>query len=241
MPLSFTLAIAKAARNGILIKGGQAVENLSNIKFFITDKTGTLTKGKPKIVKLQIIGQISEKNILQILSNLSNDSIHPVSKAINKYCEEKNIKAQAINEFNEIPGEGVSGEIEGKKMLLGRIAFLKEKGIIIGGDEENEIKENINSGRQVVGLSEDQKLIALLFLTDEIKHNAANVVSFTKKIGVKKWIMLTGDNENAARNVAKQVNIDIYESNLKPEDKINFIKDFKLKENGTFAMVGGRS
>jgi Zn2+/Cd2+-exporting ATPase len=238
VPLGFTIGIATAARHGILIKGGEALERLSKIKFFITDKTGTLTKGKPKVMNIKIYGNYDEENVLQKLADLSDDSTHPMSKAIVRYCEEKNIHPKEINKFNEIPGEGVFGEIDGHEFFVGRTHFLKNQNISFVEKENQEIEDEKKQGYAVVGLSRDKKLIAIISLADEVKHNALDVVNKTKKLGVLKWVMLTGDNEKVAQKVAMSSGIDEFKANLKPEDKINFLKDFKTREKRVVAMMG---
>jgi Cd2+/Zn2+-exporting ATPase len=238
VPLGFTMAISTAAKRGVLIKGGDVVENLAKVSNFISDKTGTLTRGKPKVRQVELMSKISEGDFLQLLASISVDSQHPISQAIIKFCQEKNISPQEVENFSEIPGEGVTAKINGAKILVGRIAYLREQNVEVSSAELQKMEEIMNKGFGVVGLSMDKKIIGVLAIEDEIRKAAPVIIRETKRMGVKKWMILTGDNEKVAAKVAREVGADEYHANLKPVDKITFIREFKKKNNGILAMMG---
>lgn len=239
VPLCFTMVIFSSARRGVLIKGGEAVENLAKIKTFITDKTGTLTRGKPRISEIKNFGHVAEADLLKIFLSLSSNSKHPVSLAVTKYLADRHIKLENVEEFSEIPGEGVSGKINGKKIFLGRIPFLQENGVVITHEEEKKIEEIKNSGRGIIGAGEARDLLGIAAVEDEIRKNAHLMINETKMLGIKKWIILTGDNEKVAAKVGTQVGADETHANVSPMQKVEFIKKFKLKHHqDTLAMIG---
>lgn len=239
VPLCFTMVIFSAAKRGVLIKGGEAVENLAKIKTFITDKTGTLTRGKPRISEIKNFGHVSQEELLKIFLSLSSDSKHPVSQAVTKYLADQHINLENVEEFSEIPGEGVSGKINGKKIFLGRIPFLQENGVVFTHEEEKEIEKIKNSGRGIIGAGNRADLLGIAAVEDEIRKSAHLMINETKMLGIKKWIILTGDNEKVAAKVAKEVGADETHANVSPMQKVEFIKKLKLKHSkSTLAMIG---
>lgn len=239
VPLCFTMVIFSAARHGVLIKGGDAVENLAKISVFITDKTGTLTRGKPKVTQIKNFGHVDEHEFLEIIASVSSDSKHPISKAITKFCEEKQIKVLDIEDFTEVPGEGVSAKFKGKQVFFGRIGFLKENGARLTVREEKDVSEIIKHGYGVIGVSSSSDLLGVVAIEDEVRKSAREMIYATKMLGIKKWIILTGDNEFVAKKVASEVNADETYFDMKPDEKVEFIKKLKKQNiNQGIAMIG---
>jgi len=238
IPLSFTMAIARAARRGVLIKGADIVENLAKIKYFVSDKTGTLTTGRPKIKKT-IVFNGGEEEFLRHFGLAEINSCHPTSVAIIKYLKEKNIEIIAPDEFHETPGDGIEVIKNGQKFLAGKIDFLQKNGVKISAEQLGAIKEQENNGYSVTSLGlADGEFLGLMALEDEVRPMAAAFIAQTKNLGVKSWIILTGDNERVAAKVAKELQIKHYQANLKPQDKLACIENFKKENSGILAMVG---
>lgn len=238
IPLAFTTAIAWAARQGILIKGASVVEGLSKIKYFMTDKTGTLTFGKPKIKELVIFSNDSKKEIMQLFGTAEINSHHPSSQAVIRYLKEKDILISAPDEFNEFPGDGISIVKNGKTFSVGKVRWLKEKGVAFGQSQLEKIDLIEKNGLSITALADGKKLLAVAVLEDELRPFAKSLVKSTRKLGVARWVMLTGDNKKAAALVANELGIKAYQAELRPETKLAYIKEFKQENNGTLAMIG---
>lgn len=237
IPLSFTMAISWAAQRGILIKGGEVIEKLPKIKFFLTDKTGTLTYGKPRIKKMDVLSG-SGKEFLELFGTAEINSHHPTSTAIINYLKEKNTNIAAPDEFNEIPGEGIEVVKNGRKILAGKIDWLKKNGIEISPGQLEQTEKIKKQGFSITALASDGKLLGLAVTEDGIRPYAKDLVKATKSLGVQSWVMLTGDNERVAARVAKELGIKSFQANLKPDSKLDYIKNFKKENQGVLAMAG---
>jgi len=237
IPLGFTVAISKAARHGILIKGATVMEKLRGIKVFVTDKTGTLTRGITSVTGVVTFGGTDEQKLLEAAGICAAGSKHPVAQAIKKYLKERKAAIISPDEVHEKPGFGLSAKKNGHVYFQGKATYLVEEGVSISTEEDIQIKEFQKKGESVTVFAIDGKLAGLISFEDQIRPHAKNVIAETKELGVKSWYMLTGDNEFVAERVGKLVGVDKYFSNLKPEDKLEKLKEFK-KESGMIAMVG---
>jgi Cd2+/Zn2+-exporting ATPase len=239
IPLAFTVAVSTAAKNGILIKSSDVLERLPKIDTFITDKTGTLTSAKPKIVKIETFGRHTQKDVLHSLVAAEVNSSHPIARPIVEYAKRQNISAPAITEFKETPGDGIEIKHQKRNIIAGKYDFLKDRGVKIGEVEKQTIHQYLHDGYSIVALGIDKKLSAIVVFEDELKPSTRGVIKATKAIGVKNWIMLTGDNEIVAKKVAHYTGIDSYRSQLMPNEKLEFVEKYK-KENKdkSIAMIG---
>lgn len=237
VPLAFTAGIVVAAKEGIIIKGADIIERLNKIDIFITDKTGTLTFGKPKIEEIFTFGGHTRKEFLELLALAEINSNHPLGKAIIKFVKEEKIKISAPDEFNEVMGEGMKVLKDGKIIFAGRPDFLKQNKIKISKTHKETIEKLKEKGRTIIALGFENKIIGFVVLRDEVRPFAKFVIEKTRKLGVKKWIMLTGDNEKIAKIVADELQMDEYKANMTPQEKLNFVRNLK-KENNFLAMIG---
>ncbi len=238
VPLAFTASIAYAARRGVVIKGSQAIENLSKLKYLITDKTGTLTKGKPKVVSVKSFSNMDEKEIISRFAVGASASSHPVSRAILEDALSKKIEAHAPEEFKEYPGQGIYFVHDKEEMLSGRVEFLENQGVKIKNEDKSFIDGEIDSGKGSVLLALNKEIVGAIFYVDEIRSDSASIIKETKALGVKEWHMLTGDNAKVAGFVAKSLDIKDFHAGLKPEGKVKFIEEFKKEHRGVVGMVG---
>lgn len=237
VPLTFTAAIARSAQHGILLKGSQVLEKLAKIKYFVTDKTGTLTKGHPRVAEITFFSR-NPKQILNYLSIASINSSHPVAKSIVEYLKDHKVQQTDPDSFTESPGEGIEAKYKGKIIISGRIEYLKSKGVHLSGAEQTEIEKQMAQGYSLSGLAVNSKLQCLVVLEDALRASAAQIVEQTRQMGVEKWIMLTGDNATVAQRVTNDVHLDGFRANLKPQDKLHFIQDFKKTHSENLAMIG---
>jgi Zn2+/Cd2+-exporting ATPase len=238
VPLSFTIAIALGAKRGIIIKGSDVIEKLSRIRAFITDKTGTLTNGKPKILEVKIIGDHTEAEVLEDLGISAINSSHPVDTAIIKYLKEKEVKILAPDECTESPGDGLVVRKGQNTIHIGKIEYLVQNKVPVSSEEQAVIDSYKNDGFSLSALAINQQLSALVIFEDEIKSVAPSVIAQTKKLGAVSWTMITGDNEKVASHVAKVVGIDHVHCNVSPEQKLLYTKEIKKETNGIVAMIG---
>ncbi len=236
IPLGFTIVISKAAKHGIVIKGAEVIEKLNKIDVFLTDKTGTLTKGDSKVVNISYFN-IEKNKFLEIAGICSINSNHPTSLTILDYLKKEKVDIIAPDEFNEMPGDGIALKKNGDKYFSGKVSFLEKNGVVLSAEQKSLIENKKNEGESIVAIGVNDRLVGFFSFEDEIRANAKHLITQTKALGIKRWIMMTGDNENVAKRVANQIGIDEYIANMKPEDKLATIKRIKHRDR-RLAMIG---
>lgn len=238
-PSAVLSGVARAARGGVLIKGGRPLEDLGSLNAIAFDKTGTLTEGKPQLTNVIPLDKISEEELLVIAVAVEKLSDHPLAEAIVKGAMEK-LKNQAIPEATNvkgITGRGVQAEVDGKKVLIGNKAlFEKDKGNI-PAELLKQVEDLEKGGHTSMLVKRDNDFIGILSLMDVPRKEAKNVLAELSLLGIKKMIMLTGDNQQVAEAVAKQIGITDAMGNLMPEDKVKAVQQLDESEK-MVAMVG---
>jgi Cd2+/Zn2+-exporting ATPase len=239
-PVSIVTAIGNAARNGVLIKGGIHLEEMGAIQAIAFDKTGTLTHGIPVVTDYWPQGGFGSDELLTIVAALENKSQHPLSSAIVKKAEQANLDYQSllVEEFTAIIGKGIKGKINGRIVFVGSPALFEE--ILTGGisnDTRDEISKLQNFGKTVMVAGNSDGIIGILAVADEVRGNAKSVIQKLHSLGIKKTVMLTGDNYGTAAAIGKQAGVAEIEAELLPQDKLTSIKKLKAKYNHV-AMVG---
>jgi heavy metal translocating P-type ATPase len=230
-PLVTISAIARAAREGILIKGGLFLEELAKVTTIVFDKTGTLTVGSPVVNKVEIVdANYSENQLVQFAAAVDRRSSHPLAKAILSYADKLKLTYGEPIDFKVIKGRGVSAKIENQSVLLGNKLYMEESKITVPTAEENFTDTAIY-------LSIENKLAGIFYISDAIREGAKEMIADLRLSGIKNIVMLTGDNPQTAKYVSNQIGITDYRANLLPEDKINIIKELQ-KDGSKVAMVG---
>jgi heavy metal translocating P-type ATPase len=230
-PLVTISAIARAAREGILVKGGLFLEELAKVTTIVFDKTGTLTIGRPVVNNVEIMDTAySEHQLVQFAATVDRRSSHPLAKAILSYADKLNLTYGEPMDFVVIKGRGVSAKVDGQSILLGNKSFMEESKIAFSNSSENFTDTAIY-------LSIENKLAGVFYISDAIREGAKEMIVGLRASGIKNIIMLTGDNPETAKHVANQIGITDFRANLLPEDKINIIKELQ-KEGTKVAMVG---
>ena len=237
IPLAFMATIGTAAKKGIIIKGASFIEGLPKVKLMIFDKTGTLTEGKPKIRQIFVFKNFSEEKFLSILGGLNAESNHPTAKAIYNFIKQKNIKISEIKQIHEEAGYGIGGLVGGKRFLAGNTKFLENHGVVFKKEEQSLIQEEKSQGRMLVALGMEDYLIGFLSLSDSIRPHAFQTIKELKKLGIERMVILTGDNEVVANEVANELEINEFQANLLPQDKVDFVKK-SLNKNYKVGMLG---
>tara|TARA_R110000868_G_scaffold255767_1_gene512366 strand:- start:279 stop:2060 length:1782 start_codon:yes stop_codon:yes gene_type:complete len=230
-PLVTIAAIARAAREGILIKGGLFLEELAKVTTIVFDKTGTLTVGSPIVNAVEIVDPVyNENQLVQIAAAVDRRSSHPLAKAILSYADKLKLTYGEPENFEVLKGRGVSAKIDGKSVLLGNQLFMEESKVPVSKSSESNTDTAIY-------LSVDNKLAGIFYISDAIREGAKEMIEGLRKSGIENIIMLTGDNPETAKHVANQIGITDFRANLLPEDKINIIKELQ-KDGSKIAMVG---
>lgn len=230
-PLVTIAAIARAAREGILIKGGLFLEELAKVTIIVFDKTGTLTVGSPTVNKVEIINDgFNENQLIQLAAAVDRRSSHPLAKAILSYADKLKIAYPEPENFEVIKGRGVSAAVEGKSILLGNKVFMEERNVPVSTKINNE-------SDTAIYLATNNKLAGIFYVSDAIREGGKEMITGLRKSGIKNIVMLTGDNPETAKHVADSIGITEFKANLLPEDKINVIKELQ-KDGSRVAMVG---
>lgn len=236
-PTAIMAGIGNASKYGMLIKGGDVVERLSKIKNIAFDKTGTLTYGKLSVVEYKsFCPKYDDEAFLKILASVEAYSEHPLGKAITSYYKENNEELLDIQNFTVNPGKGITANLGEKSILVGNLKLIKDVDINLNKDIINISEEFTKKGCTVIYLSIDNKLIGYVALSDILREEAKEVISYIKSQKINP-VMLTGDNKNSAQNIANIVGIDDIHPSLLPEDKMNIIKNLEDSKSPT-CMIG---
>lgn len=236
VPVSVVAAIANAAKNGILFKGGAYLEIAHELKAIAFDKTGTLTLGRPVVTDIIPGPGFTEKEALSLAGSIEARSEHPLAEAIvRKAKEERVLLWQSLEDFEAMAGLGVKAKLNGNFYFVGSRRLLRGKGIPLTHiqDETSHLERQ---GKTVVLLSDENTLIGIFAIADKLRIETQEAIKTLKRLGMK-VVMLTGDNEETAKAIASQAEVDEYLAQLLPEDKVAALK--RLKERfGKVAMVG---
>lgn len=233
-PLAIVISEGLCAKNGILVKKSEILENANKIDVIVFDKTGTLTYGDLRISKIINNSGYSNNSLLEIVSSLESKSTHPIASAFKSYASDNGLKSLDVSDFKNLAGIGLSGVINEKAYLIGNNKiFDKYK---LDNNMFKEEKELSLDGNSIVYVLENGKVIALIGVKDIIRDNASRVIKKLKQIN-KRMIMLTGDNEITANIIAKSIGIKEVIANVSPKDKSNKIKE--LKSKGLKVMMVG--
>ena len=233
-PVGMVSAITSATKNGVLIKGSTYVEEMKGVKAVIFDKTGTLTEGKLELSDVTVLDEsYTKEDIVKIAASLEHQSSHPIAQAIVNYATLNDIEFDEIEDFKNVPGKGIVGNIGSKQFYAANESLIEGSEFEISREEINGYSDD---GKTVVFVGNSQKVLAIITVSDKLRDNAAEVIKDLKEQGVQ-TVMLTGDNKIAARSVADKIGIDYVYSNLMPEDKLNILDTIRNKF-GDVAMVG---
>ncbi len=236
-PTAIMVGTGLGAENGILIRGGQHLENAYKVDTIILDKTGTITKGEPEVTDIITFGELAEGEALEVAARAEKNSEHPLAQAIVARARAEGMDLKDVEEFDAVPGHGIQAVVDGRQVLVGNTRLMERNGV---STEESEAeRERLEGeGKTAMILAVDGKVQALVAVADAVKETSREAIEHLKKMGLDVW-MITGDNERTARAIATQVGIkpENVLANVLPEDKAKQV--MALKERGrTAAMVG---
>lgn len=236
-PVSMVAGIGNGARNGVLVKGGEVMERLSNIDLVVFDKTGTLTKGKPEVTDVKS-WDMEENALLHIVAEAERLSEHHLGQTI--VSEAKKRKLELVEEPQDvqiIKGGGMTATVGGKYLLIGNRKLMKDHDVSLEEKVEAYATEREKAGNTAVLIAIDQKLSGIISIADQIKPEAKAAIQQLRHAGVKKAIMLTGDNRHTAQLVGDELGLDAVHAELLPQDKVTWVNQFK-EQGYRVAMVG---
>ena len=257
-PVSVVSGITSAAKNGVLIKGGNHLEAMGQVDAIALDKTGTLTKGQLTVTDVVPVAADSEVDVLHYAAALEQRSEHPIAKAVLDRAEAGVTDQPALSNFESLTGKGVRADIDGETYYAGKPALFEELGFDLSGGRhatdggavagesvsgettehlKNALAELEQEGKTVILVGTDSTLLGVIAIADEVRPGAERAVDRLHDLGVEHVVMLTGDNEGTARAIAEQVGVDAYRAELLPEEKVDAVTDLR-REYGEVAMVG---
>lgn len=231
-PTALMVGSGIGAKNGILIRKGEAIQTMKEVKIIVFDKTGTITNGKPEVT--DIFSRIGEKEFLRIAASLEKVSEHPISKAIVNKAKEENVKLNEVKNFRIERGRGIRGSLNGKNVLIGNRKLMDENKINYN-KYEDKINQLEEQGRSTIIVSVNKKVIGVIGVADAIKSDSLEAIKMLHDKNYR-TIMITGDNEKIAKAIASQAGIDEVIANVLPEDKEK--KVIELQKKGMVAFVG---
>ncbi|MDR1126374.1 MAG: heavy metal translocating P-type ATPase [Deltaproteobacteria bacterium] len=238
-PLAILTALQEAAQHGVLIKGGKFAEALALADVLVVDKTGTLTEAAPRVVEVVPFVGLKRDYVLKVAACLEEHFPHPVGQAVVRAAEEENLSHREEHAKVElIVAHGIATNLYGKRVVLGSEHFvLEDCKVNISAEQCREVKKQAAKGRTVLYLAMDGELSGLIMVEDKIRHNAAEVIAALKADGMKRVIMLTGDNPMTAASIARKAGIDEFRAGLLPGDKAAMVAELRAQGN-TVMMLG---
>ncbi len=231
-PVAIMVASGRGAKDGILFKMAAGLETLGKVKTVLLDKTGTITKGEPKVT--DIVAKTDEKELLEIAYSLEKLSEHPLGKAVVGFCQEKAVALKEVKNFSAVAGNGVRAELNGQVILGGSAKFISEF-LEIPSEQLKQAEDLLNSGKTVLYFAKDKTLLGFIAVADVIKEESRETVLGLQKMGIE-VVMLTGDNEKTAKAIGKSVGVNKIYAGVMPQDKERIVREYKAK--GKTAMVG---
>ncbi len=236
-PMSIMVGVGRGAQEGVLIKNAEAMERMEKVQTIVVDKTGTLTEGKPSLTEVTAAAGFDENEITALAAAVERHSEHPIAAAIVRGAEERGAKIPESTDFQSETGGGVSAQVDGRTIRIGKADFLRSHGITALSELEAAAAKLQTQGRTAVFLAIDQSAAGILAVADPIKTSTAEAVRILHEAGLE-ILMLTGDNEKTARAVADQLQIDGVEAGVAPEQKHARVQ--QLRESGKVVAMAGR-
>jgi Cu+-exporting ATPase len=235
-PMSIMVGVGHAAQAGVLVKNAEAIETAEKVTHLITDKTGTLTAGKPEVVSRIGTDIMGERDLLEIAASLESHSEHPLARAIVEAAKKEKIQLRDVTDFQSITGGGVSGKIDERSVFIGKEKFLTEANVTISEELKTEARRLQEKAETTVWLAVNGKAVGILGIADPIKPTTKTAIHELHKMNLK-VIMCTGDNRRTAESVARELGIDEFSAEVMPDEKIDIVK--KWKSRGAIVAMAG--
>ncbi|MBN2482754.1 MAG: heavy metal translocating P-type ATPase [Candidatus Omnitrophica bacterium] len=235
-PISVMVGVGRGAQSGILIKNAEAIEKCEKVTHLLTDKTGTLTAGKPHVKTVITADGWIEPALLNVAASLEQSSEHPLARAVVAHAKEKGAELDPIDDFQSVTGGGVKGALNGKAVFLGKQKFIESSGIGLPEELKKKAVQLQEKAETVIWVAVAERIAGILSVADPIKETTPGAIDALHKMGLK-IVMVTGDNQKTARAIAEELGITEVYAGLEPKDKQDIVK--KLKREGAFVMAAG--
>lgn len=236
-PAAIMAGVAQAARNGVLVKGGRHLENLGRLKALAFDKTGTLTQGKLQLTDIVSADSASEAEVLALAAAVESRSAHPLAKAIVRESDSRQLKLPEVEDVEELNGRGVHARLQNNPVRVGSVQSMNESGIRVPSVILEKVETLANQGKTTILVSKGGETLGLLAVADTIRPDTKNTISELHSQGIRKMVMLTGDNPQVAAHIARQIGMDEFRAQLMPEDKVTAVRSL-VAQYQDVGMVG---
>jgi Cu+-exporting ATPase len=234
-PVAIMVGTGRGAHAGVLIRNAEALETLEKVDTLVIDKTGTLTEGKPKVVNVVTLGDIAESELIRLVAAVEQASEHPLASAVVAAAKERGVAIPSVTEFHYSAGKGVAGKVEGREVLAGNEALLRDSGIRV--DElKAQADEMLSAGQTVIFIGVDRTAAGLIGIADPLKQSSVQAIANLKNQGLR-LLMLTGDNRATAETVARKLGIEEFEAEVLPQQKAEVVK--RLQASGRVVAMAG--
>jgi len=233
-PTSLTVGIGKAAQHGVLIRSGDALQTAKRLDTIVLDKTGTITVGKPSLTDV-VAGELPEGELLRLAAAVERNSEHPLAEAVVEGARERGVEPPEPEGFQAIPGHGVEATVEGRKVLLGNLKLMRDRGVEVG-DLEAKAAALADAGETPMYVAVDGRPGGIVACADTVKEDSARAIARLKELGIE-VVMITGDDRRTAEAIAREVGIDRVLAEVLPQDKAHEVRKLQL-EGKRVAMVG---
>ncbi len=230
-PVAIVSGLTSAARQGILIKGGMYLEQAASTRALALDKTGTVTLGRPTVSAIRALRGVAEDYLIRLAAAIESGSTHPLAGAVMAEARRRQLHWETPQDVTAIPGSGIAGKVDGKAYTVAKPEFLAER---LG---KRDLDPSLFTGKTALAVGSDTDMLGIIEFSDEVRPGTAATLAALRRMGIERMVMLTGDREDAARDVAAQIGVDAYHANLLPDRKVEVIKRLK-REFATVAMVG---
>ncbi len=236
-PAAVLAGVARAARSGVLIKGGLHLESLAEIRAMAMDKTGTITAGRPRVVTIETAAGVAPEVVLELAAAIERRSEHPIARAIVEAATERGLPTRVADDVAAIKGRGLEGTLDGRRLEAGSPRLLADRGVALPSELQSRSEALDRQGHTLVALLRDGQPLGVLALSDQPRPEAAQAIASLHALGVRPVVMLTGDRTTVAQRVGHAVGVDTVRAELLPEHKIEAVREL-LQRHGTIAMVG---
>lgn len=236
-PSAILSGVARAARSGVLLKGGVHLENLGRLRAIAFDKTGTVTRGKPELTDVIATGQLDEAGVLALAAAVEARSAHPLALAVVRAAQEQKLEFAEAVDARAVTGRGIQAEVDGKPVWLGNLKLFQEAGLSIPRSVLGQAAALEGQGKTTMIVTQDQIPVGIIAVADVVRRNAKQVIAKLHGLGLEKSVMLTGDNDRVAGYIAGEVGVTECYADLMPEDKVKRIKEL-VEKHRVVAMVG---
>ncbi|MEO8317431.1 MAG: heavy metal translocating P-type ATPase [Bradyrhizobium sp.] len=233
VPVALVSGLSRAAKSGILIKGGKVIEALGRVRSLVIDKTGTLTDGRARVISVNVAAGAAPDDVLRLAASLDQASKHVIAQTLVEEARSRDLQLAVPARVVETPGEGIEGEVEGRAVIVGGVHFVASR---LERGAGNPVPEKPAAGAVVVAVAIDGRLAGQVVLADELRRGTAELLGELRKLGIRRIVLATGDRRDVAEAITAGLDIDAVRSSLSPDQKVLTV--LSERKNGPVMMVG---